>query len=64
MSKQNTIPLAVPSDLHRAIKRGAKITGLSQADVMRHGLRLGVPQFIERFPTSSPRTRRTNGAGE
>ena len=64
MSKLNTIPLALPPDLHRAVKRGAKKTGLSQADVMRHGLRLGLPQFIENFPMPSPCVRRTNDKGE
>lgn len=48
--KLSTIPLALPSDLHREIKRGAKKTGLSQADVMRHSIRLGLPVFVERFP--------------
>ncbi len=44
------IPLAVPNDLHRDIKRGAKQTKLSQADVMRHSIRLGLPQFVDQFP--------------
>lgn len=50
MNKLNTIPLALPGDLHREIKRGAKETGLSQADVMRHSIRLGLPRFVEGFP--------------
>ena len=52
--KLSSIPLALPSDLHREIKRGAKKTGLSQADVMRHSIRLGLPEFVERFPTPAP----------
>ena len=50
MSKTSSIPLAIDANLHREIKRGAKKTGLSQADVMRHSIRLGLPAFIERFP--------------
>ena len=53
MNKLSTIPLAITSVLHREIKRGAKETGLSQADVMRHSIRLGLPAFIERFPMPS-----------
>ena len=50
MNISNSIPLAVPNGLHREIKRGAKETGLSQADVMRQSIRLGLPQFVEQFP--------------
>jgi hypothetical protein len=50
MKKSNTIPLALPDDLHREIKRGARETGLSQADVMRHSIRLGLPRFVRGFP--------------
>ena len=59
-NKLNTIPLALPGDLHREIKRGAKKTGLSQADVMRHSIRLGLPAFIERFPMP-PQVKRGSG---
>ncbi len=62
MSKLSSIPLGLPTDLHREVKRGAKITGLSQADVMRHSLRLGLPQFIEQFPVPLPRGRQALGA--
>jgi len=50
MKHLNTIPLGLPGELHRQIKRGARQTGLSQADVMRHSIRLGLPQFVAGFP--------------
>lgn len=62
MNKRNTIPLALPEDLHREVKRGAKFTGLSQADVMRHSLRLELPLFEENFPVPS-RVRARKSAG-
>jgi len=58
MGKLKTIPLALPGELHLDIKRGAKKTGLSQADVMRHSIRLGLPAFIERFPMPLPQGNR------
>lgn len=64
MSKLKTIPLGVPTNLHREIKRGAEKTDLSQADVMRHSLRLGLPLFIKSFPAPSPRVRRKPDAGK
>jgi hypothetical protein len=56
MSKLSTIPLAIASDLHREIKRGAKETGLSQADVMRQSIRLGLPRFVTGFPKPNKST--------
>ena len=53
--KQATIPLSIPADLHRKIKQGAKATRLSQADVMRHIIRIGLRQFVAAFP--KPETR-------
>ncbi len=50
MNKLNTIPLALPKALHRAIKQGAKETSLPQAEVMRQSLRIGLPHFIKSFP--------------
>jgi len=61
MCKLKSIPLAMPTDLHLEIKRGAKQTGLSQADVMRHSIRLGLPAFIERFPMPLPQGNRGRG---
>lgn len=48
--KLNTIPLALPTDIHRDIRRVSKITSLSQADVMRHSIRIGLPEFEAKFP--------------
>jgi hypothetical protein len=39
----NTIPLAVPENLGKEIRRTAAETGLSMADVMRQSMRLGLP---------------------
>jgi hypothetical protein len=61
MAKTSTIPLAIDVNLHREIKRGAKKTGLSQADVMRHSIRLGLPTFVERFPMPSPQGKQSSG---
>lgn len=58
MAKTNTIPLAIASDLHREIKRGARETGLSQADVMRQSIRLGLPRFVTGFPKPNKSTTR------
>jgi hypothetical protein len=41
----SVIPLAVPKELHRDIKRGAKETRLSQADVMRQSISIGLPRL-------------------
>jgi hypothetical protein len=61
MGNLKSIPLAIPDDLHREIKRGAKQTGLSQAAVMRQSIRLGLPAFIEKYPMPSPQGKRGNG---
>ena len=44
------VPLKVPGDLALAIKRASKITNLSQADVMRQSMRLGLPGFVNGYP--------------
>lgn len=45
MNHNSVIPLAVPKELHRDIKRGAKETRLSQADVMRQSIAIGLPRL-------------------
>jgi hypothetical protein len=48
--KITTYPLSLPDDLHRDIRRACKTTSLSQADVMRHSIRIGLPEFEAKFP--------------
>ncbi len=43
----STIPLAVPVDLLGKVRSAAKRTGLSQADVMRQSIKLGLPKLLE-----------------
>ena len=51
MSKHKSIvALPMPSELHAEIRRAAKDTHLSQADVMRQSMRLGLPRFVEAYP--------------
>ena len=35
------------SDINKLVKDGAERTGLSQADIIRLGLRRGVPAFVQ-----------------
>lgn len=51
MKKQKpaNVPLTLPIDLHSAIRSAAKATHLSQADVMRQGLYIGVPELVSRM---------------
>ncbi len=48
--KLANVPVTLTPDLHRDIRRASKATSLSQADVMRNAIRLGLPQFVKRFP--------------
>ena len=43
----STVPLAVPKDLLSEVQSTAKATGLSQADVMRQSMKLGLPKLRE-----------------
>jgi hypothetical protein len=45
----SNIPLAIPADMHREVKRAAKETRLSQADVMRQSIRFGLPRLLDAF---------------
>jgi hypothetical protein len=54
--KSETVPLAMPSELARQIRKAAKETGLSMADVMRQSMKIGVPQLIVRLSKNVPLT--------
>jgi hypothetical protein len=47
-----TIPLAMPDELLEIVREAASATGLSQQDVMRQGLKLGVPRLVEQLKAS------------
>ena len=42
-----SLPIPVESDISDLVKEGAARTGLSQADIIRSGLRRGVPAFVQ-----------------
>ena len=42
-------------DILELVKRGASATGLSQADIIRSGLRRGVPAFVRDTLTAQQR---------
>lgn len=41
------MPIPVDAEIYEMIRKSAKKTGLSMADVMRQGLRWGVPAFTQ-----------------
>lgn len=47
--KGNVLPIPVEADIDALVRQGAEATGLKLADVMRQGLRLGVPAFVQRL---------------
>lgn len=47
--RRSVIPIPVDAELRETIEQAAKTTGLTQADVMRQGLRHGVPVFVRRM---------------
>lgn len=48
--KLPNIPISLPHELHADIRRAAKETHLSQADIMRQSIRIGLPKFVKGFP--------------
>jgi hypothetical protein len=46
------LPIPVEPELKMLIKKAAHKTKLSQADVMRSALRLGVPELVKRLETA------------
>lgn len=53
-AKSANVPVTLPPELHREIRRACKETSLSQADVMRQSIRIGLPQFVRNFPKPEP----------
>jgi hypothetical protein len=50
MKRSNDIlPIPVEREIKQMIVSGAKSTRLSQADVMRQGLKIGVPELVRRL---------------
>jgi hypothetical protein len=46
-ASSRSLPIPVESDINDLVKDGAARTGLSQADIIRSGLRRGVPAFVQ-----------------
>ena len=53
--KSETYPLAMPTDLLEEVRQTAKATGLSMADAMRQGMRLGLPKLRNQLGTARMR---------
>lgn len=49
--KTGVLPIPVDDDIDTTVREGAAAVGLKLADVMRQGLRHGVPAFISRMRT-------------
>jgi hypothetical protein len=49
--KNNTYPLAVPSELLAELRECAEVTGLSVADTMRQSMKLGLPKLRAHLST-------------
>jgi len=52
--KSSSYPLLLPVDLQKQIKKAAKQTALSQADLMRQALRFGIPEVVARIGVEVP----------
>lgn len=50
---KTTYPLPLDADMLAAVREAARKIGLSQADVMRQSLRLGLPELVTRLSPSS-----------
>lgn len=51
--KRDVLPIPVEADIDDLVRQGAEATGLKMADVMRQGLRVGVPAFVQRLRRAS-----------
>jgi len=49
------LPLAMPDDLLRQVRKVAKETGLSNSDVIRQSVKLGFPKLKEQLAVKSGR---------
>jgi hypothetical protein len=48
-------PIAMPDDLLAEVRRAARETGLSQADVVRQSVKAGIPKIREQYRASKGR---------
>jgi hypothetical protein len=53
--KTEVYPLHLPAELLGQVRRVAADTGLSMADAMRQGLKLGLPRLQEQLAAETPR---------
>jgi hypothetical protein len=51
--KSGILPIPVEADLEALVRQGATETGLKLSDVMRQGLRHGIPAFVRRLRAAS-----------
>lgn len=51
--KREVLPIPVEAEIEALVRQGAQATGLKLADVMRQGLRHGVPAFIQRLRSAA-----------
>ena len=56
-SDNRIVPSPLNDELEAAIREAAEATDLAKSDVMRHGLRLGVPLVVAQFKTKRNRRR-------
>lgn len=49
------MPIPVDGEIAKMVRDAAKETGLKQADVMRQGLRHGVPEFVRKMRVAGER---------
>jgi hypothetical protein len=49
--KSITFPVALPEDLYEEMRKAAKRTGLSMADVLRQSMKTGMPALLQRYGT-------------
>lgn len=54
--KAVVIPIPVDGEIDEMITAAAKETGLKKADIMRQGLRHGVPAFVQAIKVTSQQT--------